>query len=318
MSLRLHQSSAWRLGHRPWRRVRQRCNFGRNATSNGMATRSPSSPRGSRASRRGSRSRTGSSPRSWRSGATTPTASASGTSRPGRSATSPRTRAGGRWAGASSGSTGRLGDELVIAPDLVEDNHQIDTPGRPEDGYHLADDLSETRCRTSRSWARPVSNNHYNTGWAWALDTPFPYWKRWAGYEGGVADMCLVSWPAAGSRRRRRSATSTPTPSTWCRPSTTCSTSHRPTSSRASCRARSKARASPLRSRTRRYPASRRSSTRCWASVDLPRRLAGGVRCTRRSGWATSTRTSGSCSISTLIGHSRRTSPPGSPSVSSR
>lgn len=31
---------------------------------------------------------------------------------------------------------------------------------------------------------------------AWAFDTPFPYWKRWAGYEGGVADMCLVSWPA--------------------------------------------------------------------------------------------------------------------------
>ena len=42
----------------------------------------------------------------------------------------------------------------------------------------------------------PESNNHYNTGWAWAFDTPFPYWKRWAGAEGGVADMCIVSWPA--------------------------------------------------------------------------------------------------------------------------
>ena len=42
----------------------------------------------------------------------------------------------------------------------------------------------------------PESYNHYNTGWAWAFDTPFPYWKRWAGYEGGIADMCLVSWPA--------------------------------------------------------------------------------------------------------------------------
>jgi arylsulfatase len=40
-----------------------------------------------------------------------------------------------------------------------------------------------------------ASNNHYNTGWAWAFDTPFPYWKRWAGAEGGVADMCIVSWP---------------------------------------------------------------------------------------------------------------------------
>jgi arylsulfatase len=42
----------------------------------------------------------------------------------------------------------------------------------------------------------PKSYNHYNTGWAWAFDTPFPYWKRWAGYEGGIADMCIVSWPA--------------------------------------------------------------------------------------------------------------------------
>jgi arylsulfatase A-like enzyme len=42
----------------------------------------------------------------------------------------------------------------------------------------------------------PQSYNHYCTGWAWAFDTPFPYWKRWAGYEGGVADMCFVAWPA--------------------------------------------------------------------------------------------------------------------------
>lgn len=42
----------------------------------------------------------------------------------------------------------------------------------------------------------PQSYNHYNTGWAWAFDTPFPYWKRWAGYEGGIADMAFVSWPA--------------------------------------------------------------------------------------------------------------------------
>jgi arylsulfatase A-like enzyme len=42
----------------------------------------------------------------------------------------------------------------------------------------------------------PESYSHYNTGWAWAFDTPFPYWKRWAGYEGGISDMCVVSWPA--------------------------------------------------------------------------------------------------------------------------
>ena len=51
-------------------------------------------------------------------------------------------------------------------------------------------------CSTSTSSAVRTSYNHYNTGWAWAFDTPFPYWKRWAGYEGGIADMCMVSWPA--------------------------------------------------------------------------------------------------------------------------
>ena len=60
------------------------------------------------------------------------------------------------------------------------------------------------RCRTSTSSARPTSYNHYNTGWAWAFDTPFPYWKRWAGYEGGVADMCLVAWPAKIDAPERR------------------------------------------------------------------------------------------------------------------
>jgi arylsulfatase A-like enzyme len=42
----------------------------------------------------------------------------------------------------------------------------------------------------------PKSYNHYCNGWAWAFDTPFPYWKRFAGYEGGVADMCVIAWPA--------------------------------------------------------------------------------------------------------------------------
>ncbi len=41
----------------------------------------------------------------------------------------------------------------------------------------------------------PGTYNHYCSGWAWAFDTPFPYWKRFAGYEGGLADMCLVAWP---------------------------------------------------------------------------------------------------------------------------
>jgi arylsulfatase A-like enzyme len=57
-------------------------------------------------------------------------------------------------------------------------------------------DTAETTLPHIDELGTPASNNHYNTGWAWAFDTPFPYWKRWAGAEGGVADMCLISWPA--------------------------------------------------------------------------------------------------------------------------
>jgi len=57
-------------------------------------------------------------------------------------------------------------------------------------------DTAETTMPHLDELGTPASNNHYNTGWAWAFDTPFPYWKRWAGYEGGTADMCMIAWPA--------------------------------------------------------------------------------------------------------------------------
>jgi arylsulfatase len=37
--------------------------------------------------------------------------------------------------------------------------------------------------------------NHYPFGWTWAGNTPFQRWKREV-HEGGVADPCIVHWPA--------------------------------------------------------------------------------------------------------------------------
>ena len=51
------------------------------------------------------------------------------------------------------------------------------------------------KTRSARQLGTPTSYNHYCSGWAWAFDTPFPYWKRFAGYEGGTADLCVLSWP---------------------------------------------------------------------------------------------------------------------------
>ncbi len=58
-------------------------------------------------------------------------------------------------------------------PDTIEENLK-----------HL-DELGSTR-----------TYNHYPTGWAWAFNTPFKLWKRYANYEGGTADPLIVSWPA--------------------------------------------------------------------------------------------------------------------------
>ncbi len=46
----------------------------------------------------------------------------------------------------------------------------------------------------------PNTFNHYPYGWAWAGNTPFQRWKREV-HEGGVADPCIVHWPAGIAAR---------------------------------------------------------------------------------------------------------------------
>jgi len=93
---------------------------------------------------------------------------------------------------------GELDNTLIVA---ISDNG-ASGEGGPNGSFNewrffngLPDTTEETLKHVDEL-GTPKSNNHYNTGWAWALDTPFPYWKRWAGAEGGVADMCVISWPA--------------------------------------------------------------------------------------------------------------------------
>src|SRR4051794_3543113 len=58
-------------------------------------------------------------------------------------------------------------------------------PDTIEENLEYLDELGSTR-----------TYNHYPTGWAWAFNTPFKMWKRYANYEGGTADPLIVSWPA--------------------------------------------------------------------------------------------------------------------------
>ena len=103
---------------------------------------SPSSPPATRATTASSRSRTACSPRCSWSTATTPTWSASGTSR--RATRRPRPGPYTRWPLARGferfyGFLG--GDTSQWYPELVYDNHQVEPPARPEEGYHLTPDL---------------------------------------------------------------------------------------------------------------------------------------------------------------------------------
>jgi len=69
-------------------------------------------------------------------------------------------------------------------------------PDSTEENLKYLDELGGTR-----------TYNHYPIGWAWAFNTPFKMWKRYANYEGGTADPLIVSWPkgidAAGEFRRQ-------------------------------------------------------------------------------------------------------------------
>jgi arylsulfatase len=94
--------------------------------------------------------------------------------------------------------SGQLENTIVVA---VSDNGSSGEGGpngsfNENKFFNNVPDTTEENVKHIDALGSPTSYNHYNTGWAWAFDTPFPYWKRFAGYEGGTADMCLVSWPA--------------------------------------------------------------------------------------------------------------------------
>ncbi|MGV0742113.1 arylsulfatase [Mycolicibacterium sp. XJ870] len=42
----------------------------------------------------------------------------------------------------------------------------------------------------------PATQMNYSTGWAMAFNTPYKLFKRYASHEGGIADPCVISWPA--------------------------------------------------------------------------------------------------------------------------
>jgi arylsulfatase A-like enzyme len=105
--------------------------------------------------------------------------------------------------------SGQLDNTIIV---LVSDNGASGEGGpngsvNENKFFNGVPDTIEENLRYLDELGGPTTYNHYPTGWAWAFNTPFKLWKRYANYEGGTADPLIVSWPqgiaaSAGMRRQ--------------------------------------------------------------------------------------------------------------------
>jgi len=94
--------------------------------------------------------------------------------------------------------SGQLDNTLIV---LVSDNGASGEGGpngsvNENKFFNGVPDTIEEALKYADELGSPKTYNHYPTGWAWAFNTPFKMWKRYANYQGGTADPMIVSWPA--------------------------------------------------------------------------------------------------------------------------
>jgi arylsulfatase len=99
--------------------------------------------------------------------------------------------------------SGQLENTIIVA---VSDNG-ASAEGGPNGSLNennffngVPDDLAENLRRIDELGS-PTTYSHYPTGWAWAFNAPFKYWKRWVSYEGGIADPMIIAWPKGIKQR---------------------------------------------------------------------------------------------------------------------
>src|SRR4051812_13290092 len=93
--------------------------------------------------------------------------------------------------------SGQLDNTLIV---LVSDNGASGEGGpngsvNESKFFNGLTDTIEEALKYEDVLGTPKTYNHYPTGWAWAFNTPFKMWKRYASYQGGTADPMIVSWP---------------------------------------------------------------------------------------------------------------------------
>ena len=101
--------------------------------------------------------------------------------------------------------TGQLDNTIIV---LVSDNGASGEGGpngsvNENKFFNGVPDTIEENLKHLDELGGPRTYNHYPTGWAWAFNTPFKMWKRYANYEGGTADPLIVSWPQGIAEPRR-------------------------------------------------------------------------------------------------------------------
>ena len=97
---------------------------------------------------------------------------------------------------------GELDNTIVVA---ISDNG-ASAEGGPHGSLNEANFFNRVPETVAENLAKidelggPNTFNHYPFGWTWAGNTPFQRWKREV-HEGGVADPCIVHWPAGIAAR---------------------------------------------------------------------------------------------------------------------
>lgn len=95
---------------------------------------------------------------------------------------------------------GQLENTLVI---FIEGDNGASAEGGV-DGMSNNVAMQVNRGEESMGWLLKIldelggktTHEHYPVGWAWALNTPFPWLKQYASHLGGVRNGLVVSWPA--------------------------------------------------------------------------------------------------------------------------
>jgi arylsulfatase len=119
-----------------------------------------------------------------------------------------------RMAEVYAGFLGHTDDQIGRILDYLEETHLLDNTlvivasdngasaeGGPNGSVNenkmangLPDDMAANLAQID-DLGGPKTYNHYPTGWAMALNTPFKMWKRYE-FNGGTADPCIISWPS--------------------------------------------------------------------------------------------------------------------------